>query len=68
MAHQLSHSLRDDALQPDVVELVALADPFGHGALPHRRRTQNAEAEGLQDGAHTTRPAQVQLSDLCFFI
>lgn len=47
-AHQLGDGLRHGVPQGDVMELVVLADLFGHRALPRRRRTQHTHPDGLQ--------------------
>ena len=52
-AHQLGDGLRDGVHQCDVVELVALTDLFGHGALTNRRRTKNTHTDGLQTTRNT---------------
>lgn len=48
-ADQLGDGLKHSVPQGDVMELVMLAEFFGHGALPRRRRTQHTDPDGLKE-------------------
>ena len=47
-AHQLSDGFSDGVYQCDVMESVVFADLFAHCALPHCRRAQDTQTEGLE--------------------